>query len=144
MLVGHSGAGPLLPVIADRMGRPPTLLTFVDASVPPTKGEVPLVPDRFLDSLRMLARNGVLPKWSEWFGAGTMEAIVPDRGRRAAVVAELPELPLSYCGECLPMPSGWTSITGGYVLLSDPGPMPLRPRRGDGGSSSCPACTSTS
>jgi hypothetical protein len=119
VLVGHSGAGPLLPVIADRMRPSPTRLVFVDAGVPPSTGDAPLVPDEFLDFLGTLARDGVLPKWSEWFGAGTMEALIPDRGRRAAVLAELSELPLSYFDGRVPMPSEWSRTQGAYVLLSD-------------------------
>ena len=120
VLVGHSGAGALLPVIAAQMRRPPTRLVFVDAAVPPSTGDARLVPDQFLDSLRALARDGVLPKWSEWFGAGTMEALVSDHRRRAAVLAELPELPLSYFEGRIPMPREWRSTTGAYILLSDP------------------------
>jgi hypothetical protein len=119
VVVGHSGAGPLLPVIAERMSPSPTRLVFVDAGVPPSNGDAPLVLDEFLDSLRSLARGGVLPKWSEWFRAGTMEALVPDPGRRAALWAELPELPLSYFDGRVPMPSEWSRTPGGYILLSD-------------------------
>lgn len=79
-----------------------------------------LIPDEFPESLRGLARDGLLPKWSEWFGAGSTDALVFDRARQAAVVAEFPELQLSYFADCVPMPDGWASIAGGYVLLSDP------------------------
>lgn len=73
-----------------------------------------------LDSLRTLARNGMLPKWSEWFGAEVMETLVPDRNRRALVLAELPELSISYFEGRPQMPSEWSSIEGAYILLSDP------------------------
>ncbi len=119
-LVGHSGAGPLLPAIATRMAQPPRRLVFVDATVPSLSGDVPLVPEEFLPSLKALARRGTLPKWSEWFGPGTMEALVPDPDRRATVVADLPELPLSYFDGRVPMPSEWARIDAAYVLLSDP------------------------
>jgi hypothetical protein len=119
VLVGHSGAGPLLPPIADQMARPPARLVFVDAGVPPLSGEASLVPDEFLDSLRALAQGGVLPKWSEWFGPGTMETLVPDLDRRAAVVAELPRVPLSYFDGPVPMPTGWSKVGCAYILLSE-------------------------
>lgn len=120
VLVGHSGAGPLLPVIASRMAPSPSRLVFVDAGVPPVRGEASLIPDQMLDSLRTLARNGMLPKWSEWFGPEMMEALVPDRHRRARVLAELPELPISYFEGRPQMPSDWSSIESAYILLSDP------------------------
>ena len=47
----------------------------------------------FFEFLRQLAGDGLLPKWSEWWGPGAMEALVPDAGQRSAVVAGLPELP---------------------------------------------------
>lgn len=120
MLVGHSGAGPLLPVIASRMASSPSRLIFVDAGVPPATGEASLVPDQVLDSMRMLARAGMLPRWSDWFGPEAMESLIPDRSRRAVVLAELPELPLSYFEARVQMPSEWSSVDGAYILLSEP------------------------
>jgi hypothetical protein len=118
-LVGHSGAGPLLPVIASRMHHPPERLVFVDATVPPRRGEARLAPPEFLDSLRALALGETLPPWSEWFDPGTMEALVADEERRDAVLDDLPELPLSYFEERVPMPTGWADTDGAHVLLSD-------------------------
>ncbi len=120
LLAGHSGAGPLLPVIADLLGPRCTRLLFVDAVLPPSDGVAPLVPDQFRDSLRALTRDGVLPKWSDWFGPGTIDVLVPDPHRRAAVVNELPELPLSYFDDHDPMPDAWNTVEGAYILLSDP------------------------
>ena len=120
VLVGHSGAGPLLPAIASRMESSPKRLVFVDAALPLLASDTPLVPKEFLDFLKGLARNGMLPKWSEWFGAGAMEELIPDDERRAAVLADLPELPLSYFTERVPMPAEWASVEGAYILLSDP------------------------
>jgi hypothetical protein len=120
VLVGHSGAGPLLPVIASRMAVPLVRVIFVDAGVPPATGEASLIPDQMLDSLRMLARDGLLPRWSEWFGPEAMEAMIPDRNRRAAVLAEIPQLPVTYFEGRVRMPGGWSSVDGAYILLSDP------------------------
>jgi hypothetical protein len=102
------------------MKAPPTRVIFVDATLPPASGGVPLVPEELLASLRALARNGRLPKWSEWFGPGTIEALVPDPGRRAVVLEDLPEIPLSYFDERIPVPAGWVNADGAYILLSDP------------------------
>ena len=121
MIVGHSGAGPLLPVIASKVVSPPSQLVFVDVGLPPVSGDAPLVPDQFLDALRALAHNGVLPKWSEWFGPTAMEELIPEEDHRAAVVAELPEVPLAYFEATVPLPEGWSSATSGaFVLLSEP------------------------
>jgi hypothetical protein len=117
VLVGHSGAGPLLPQIAARIGGGP--LIFVDADIPPDTGQAGLMPAEILAELRALAVDGMLPPWSEWFGPAAMRELVPDAERRAVIAAELPRLPLSYFGASVPAPVGWAAVGGAYVLLSD-------------------------
>lgn len=119
VLVGHSGAGPLLPVIASRMAPPPRRLVFVDAGVPPDHGDARLVPAEHLGSLRALAADGLLPRWSDWFEAQVMETLVPDTERRAAVEADLPKLPLGFFETSVPMPEEWSRFEGAYILLSE-------------------------
>jgi hypothetical protein len=118
VLVGHSGAGPLLPLIAKRTVRRPSSLVFVDAAVPPSAGAAQLMPDGMLSELRALATDGVLPPWSDWFGPEVMRELVPDHDKRAIVASELPTLPLAYFQDPVPMPNGWASVRSGYVLLS--------------------------
>jgi len=117
VLVGHSGAGPLLPRIAIRIRA--KALVFVDADIPPESGETTLVPDEFLGFLRGLANGGVLPPWSQWFGPDSMRELIPDDRTREIVSAELPAVPLSYFETRVPVPAGWTSTRCGYVLLSE-------------------------
>ena len=120
VLVGHSGAGPLLPLIAAELARPPTRLVFVDAALPPARGDMALIPDDFADHLRGLAHDGVLPPWSEWFGPDTIAALIPDDERRRDVVADLSEIPLAYFDARLTLPEGWCqAATGAYILLSE-------------------------
>ena len=117
VLVGHSGAGPLLPRIGTRIRA--RALVFVDADIPPESGETTLVPDEFLEFLRGLASGGVLPPWSDWFGPESMRELIPDDLARRIVTAELAALPLSYFEAHVPVPAGWTSTRCGYVLLSE-------------------------
>jgi hypothetical protein len=117
VLVGHSGAGPLLPQIAARIGGGP--LIFVDADIPPDTGPGGLMPAEMFAELRALAVAGILPSWSEWFGPAAMRELVPDAERRAIIAAELPRLPLSYFEASVPAPVGWAAAGGAYVLLSD-------------------------
>ena len=55
---------------------------FVDAGLP-TDG-----PDPFLDRLRDIAEDGLLPPWSTWFGPDVMATLVPDPTRRAEIEAD--------------------------------------------------------
>jgi hypothetical protein len=117
VVVGHSGAGPMLPLIGARLQA--SALVFVDSDVPPESGEAPLAPPEFLEFLRGLAAGGRLPPWSEWFGRDAMAELVPDDDIRAVVLAELPALPLSFFEDRAPVPAGWTASRCGYVLLSE-------------------------
>ena len=116
VLVGHSGAGPLLPQISARVGA--GTLIFVDADIPPDVDEADLMPAEILTGLRAMAVDGLLPPWSEWFGPEVMGELVPDAERRAVVASELPRLPLSYYEARVPAPAGWNAAAGGYILLS--------------------------
>ncbi len=118
VLVGHSRAGPLLPVIACRMDPPPGRLVFVDARLPPEEGESS-VSAPWLKHLQTIETEGHLPPWSEWFGPGVMEELIPDDYLRSVVVAEMPKLPLSYFEGAIPVPSGWARTRCRYVLLSE-------------------------
>jgi predicted alpha/beta hydrolase family esterase len=55
VLVGHSGAGPLLPVMADALTGDVAALVFVDAFLPPSRGGAPLAPLAVMGHLRALA-----------------------------------------------------------------------------------------
>jgi hypothetical protein len=118
VLVGHSGAGPLLPLIAGRMDPPPERLVFVDAILPPEEGERS-VSAPLLQHLRTIETEGRLPPWSEWFGSVFMEELIPDDYLRNAVVADMPKLPLSYFEGVIPVPTGWARTSCRYVLLSE-------------------------
>jgi len=117
VVVGHSGAGCLLPRIADLMSPRPRLIVFVDAGVPPCDGDV-LVGGTFLGTLQSLAVDGRLPPWSRWWGDDAMERLVDVPERRAAIEAELPIAPLAFYETSIAMPFGWCGTPCAYVLLS--------------------------
>jgi pimeloyl-ACP methyl ester carboxylesterase len=119
VLVGHSGGGLLLPVIADAVAAPISALIFVDSGVPARTGETPRVPPTFLDQLRTLAVDGMLPPWSSWFGEEAMRKLVADEALRAALAREMPSLPLAYLEQRIPSPAGWDRLPCAYLLLSD-------------------------
>jgi pimeloyl-ACP methyl ester carboxylesterase len=119
ILVGHSGGGLLLPVIADAVAPPVSGLIFVDSGVPAITGETPTAAPPFLDHLRSLAVDCTLPPWSSWWGEDAMRDLVPDEGLRAALVSEMPSLPLAYFEQRIPSPSGWDRLACAYLRLSD-------------------------
>ena len=118
VLVGHSGAGSLLPAIAQSAPGRVAAITFVDAFLPPPSGNARLVPAEFADELSALATGDVLPPWSTWFGEGSMRDLVPDADRRARLEREMPRLPLSVRDTELPVPAGWDRRPCAYLLLS--------------------------
>ena len=118
VLAGHSGAGLLLPTIAQRLGSRIAAMLFVDTFLPPPGGTVALAPPEFLDDLRARARGGVLPPWHRWFGEDALRGLVPDDATRARLEAEMPRLPMSYFEDRPPVPEGWDRRPCAYLLLS--------------------------
>lgn len=118
VLAGHSGAGPLLPAIADALTPEVAALVFADSFLPPPSGGVNLAPSELMDSLRGLASDGLLPPWSSWFGEQEMRELVPDDRLRGALEDEMPRLPLSYFDATVPVPEGWEARPCAYLLLS--------------------------
>lgn len=118
VLVGHSGSGVLLPLIADAAAAPVTCFVFVDAHLPPTHGTQPLADADFREFLDALTTDGRLPRWSTWWGVDAMAALVPDERLRDDLCDEMPRVPLSYFGDEVHAVSGWMERPCGYVQLS--------------------------
>jgi hypothetical protein len=117
VLVGHSGAGVLVPMIAEP-GPVSMRIVFVDAGVPPCHGAVTPGGD-FLDQLRALAVNNIVPRWSRWWPDGTMEVLVDDDDRRRHVEDELPEVPLAFFETSVALPDSWCNRPAAFLLLSE-------------------------
>jgi hypothetical protein len=99
VLVGHSAAGRLLPLVAERIDVRGCV--FLDAQLP-----VDLLPpaddDWFLAHVRTLAREGRLPPWSDWWSEAAWQELVPDPARRAALERALPRVSLASVEEVPP------------------------------------------
>jgi hypothetical protein len=118
VLVGHSGAGPLLPAAAAACGGAAEAAVFVDAGLPhPGASWLEAAPPALGERLRRLAAGGRLPPWHEWFPPEALPPLLPDPGLRARFVAELPRLPVGYLEE--PAPRGAAAARRcAYVQLS--------------------------
>ncbi|HVW40536.1 MAG TPA: alpha/beta hydrolase [Amycolatopsis sp.] len=117
VLAGHSGAGSVLPAVAERLGDRVRAAVFVDAPLPhPGRSWFDTAPPDLRDGMKNLAHDGRLPRWHELFPPGMVEALVPDPALWARFVAELPRVPLPYFEE----PAPRAPIAHGvYVRLSE-------------------------
>jgi pimeloyl-ACP methyl ester carboxylesterase len=119
VLIGHSGAGALLPAAAQATGVPVAAVVFVDAILPhPGVSWFDTAPPVLRQQLRGLARDGQLPAWHQWFPPEVMTGLLPEEGLRRRFIAELPRLPLAYFEERAPVVSGWPPARCGYLRLS--------------------------
>jgi pimeloyl-ACP methyl ester carboxylesterase len=116
-LVGHSGAGPLLPVLAQAVRRPVTAYLFVDAGLPhPGKTQLEEMPEELR---RLLASGERFPNWSD----EDLREELPDGRVRQQLLAQVQPRSLSYFAEVMPDVPGWPAAPGGYLLLT-PGYRP--------------------
>ncbi|MFI7676587.1 hypothetical protein [Actinophytocola sp. NPDC049390] len=119
VLIGHSGAGPLLPAFADSLEDEVAGLVFVDAGLPtPGRSWRDTVPAALYAELRALSREGQLPRWQRWFDPDPLESLVTDPTLRAEIADEAPEVPIAFLKEERPDVT-WTGPAG-YVQLSAP------------------------
>jgi hypothetical protein len=116
VLVGHSGAGAVLPVIAQDVNAAVTV--FVDAVVP--EATTTFTPsDRFVALLDQLpVVDGLLPPWHEWWPPEILARLVPDKRLRATVAAENPTLPRAFYEQPVALPELWWRRPAAFVQLS--------------------------
>ena len=120
LIVAHSNAGLLVPVLTRAARRPVAGCLFVDASLPARTGPSPAATPERLAHLRTLASDGRLPPWTTWWGEDEVARLFPDPPTRSAVTAEQPRLPLSYYEQQIPVPPGWDDRPCGYLLFGPP------------------------
>jgi hypothetical protein len=135
VLVGHSNARLFLPAIAEPLAPRGVSVIFADASIPPIAGadgkdsadtadppaatKAPLVPEAFLDQLRAMAVDGILPRWGNWWPDDITATLYPDTATRERVAAEEPELPIAFYEESVFVPAGWSRRPCAYLRFSD-------------------------
>jgi pimeloyl-ACP methyl ester carboxylesterase len=118
LVVGHSGAGTLLPAVAESCSAEVVGMVFVDAFLPPSGGTASLIPAEFIGELRARATDDVLPPWSTWLGQSVMQELVPDAAQRAELERDMSPLRLSSLLKPVPIPDHWERRACAYVLLS--------------------------
>jgi thioesterase domain-containing protein len=121
VLAGHSGAGPLLPAMADTLEEPVTGLIYLDAALPtPGKSWRDTVDPALYTALRDRTREGLLPRWHLWFPDHPLETFIPDPALRAEIADEAPEVPIAFLKESRPDvewpgPSAYLALSDAYV-----------------------------
>jgi pimeloyl-ACP methyl ester carboxylesterase len=121
VLIGHSGAGPLLATAGMMLGEQARGHIFVDAGLPtPRRSWMETAPPDLAAQLRGMADSqGWLPPWSRWWGEEELAALLPDPVLRQRFAAECPRLPLALFEEAHPLIPGWPNAPGGYLQLSE-------------------------
>jgi hypothetical protein len=122
VLVGHSGAGPLLGAVGNGLraaGRPVGGYLFCDAGLPRAGASrldlLALEDPEMAAAFRAeLERGGRFPTWSD----ADLEPVVPDPAARAALVGSLRPRGLEFFTEPLPAAAGWPDAPCGYLRLS--------------------------
>lgn len=118
-LIAHSGAGALLPAVAEKLERP-CYGIFVDAILPhPGRSWFDTAPPHLSAHLRGLIRNGFLPPWNQWFPPEVISALIPDPDVRQRFIGELPRIPVAYLEERAPITGADRFLRCGYLQLSD-------------------------
>ncbi len=125
VLVGHGGAGPLLPQIAfgrQSSGAPVDGYVFVDAQLPRTMKSATRLdlleaddPVSCATLSQQLADGARVPSWTD----ADLHDELPDPADRALLLAGLRPRGMDFFTEPLPVPEDWPDAPCAYVQLSD-------------------------
>ncbi len=132
VLVGHSGAGPLLPVIGQRVSCPVAAYVFVDAGIPANgKSRLDLMavenPALAGELRRHLTAGGRFPGWR----GEDLRAAIPEPRLRRQMIEEMHPRSLAFFAEPIPVFAGWPDAPRGYLRLSSAYGDPAKRARQD-------------
>lgn len=119
VLVGHSGAGPVLPAAGDRMVNEVLAYVFVDAPLPrDQRSRLDDAPPEFAEQLERLTIDGRVAPWAEWWSEEVLAALLPDDEVRERFADELETLPRRLFDETISVPAAWPDAPCAYLRLS--------------------------
>jgi hypothetical protein len=120
ILIGHSGAGPLLAIAGTLIGEVPGYI-FADAGLPiPGQTWMQTAPPELAARVREMAdQQGWLPPWPQWWGEEIMAELIPDPVARRHFTAGCPRLPLAMFEEVHPPAPKWPDAPAAYLQLSE-------------------------
>jgi pimeloyl-ACP methyl ester carboxylesterase len=116
VLVGHSGAGALLPAIRQALGRPVAGYVFVDAGLP-VDGQTRLSTfgDQEASFREFLTSGGRFPNWT----LADLQETLPDPALALGLVADQRPRALPFWDEPIPVFAGWPDAPGAYLLFTE-------------------------
>lgn len=119
VLVGHSGAGPILPAIAERLTAPAAGYIFVDAGLPMDgMSRLALMAEEDAGFAKgfgdYLNEGGRYPNWAD----DDLRGHIPDDDARRHLLAEISPRNLSFFSEPISVSAGWPDAPCAYVRLS--------------------------
>lgn len=119
ILVGHSGSGPLLPVIRQQLSQPVAAYVFADAGIPRANASrldllAAEAPEWFESFHEFLKAGGRFPDWRD---EDLLEQI-PNEKLRATLVSEIQPRALPFWTEPLPVFAGWPDAPCAYLQFS--------------------------
>lgn len=120
VLVGHSGAGALLPALAQASQHLVKAYLFVDAGLPhPNQSRLnemeASVPEFAQELHKYLAAGERFPNWSD----EDLSEELPDGHIRRQMLAELQPRSLDFFEEVMPDLPGWPAAKSGYLLFTE-------------------------
>jgi len=133
ILIGHSGAGPLLPIIHQMAPQPVAAYIFVDAGLP-HGGTSHLdemetnAPEFAAEFRRNLASGEQYPTWSDV----DLQPLIPDDELRRGMVAELHPRALPFWAESFPSLTDWPDAPCAYVQFTASYPASVAHARQEG------------
>ncbi|MBL8080864.1 MAG: hypothetical protein JNM55_23025 [Anaerolineales bacterium] len=119
VLVAHSGAGPLLPVIRQSMAHSVAAYVFVDAGIPRNgasridlmRMEDPEWAEQFHQTL---LRGERFPNWND----DDLREVIPNDAVRRKMIAEIKPRALGFFTEHLPVCADWPDAPCAYIKFS--------------------------
>lgn len=122
-LAAHSGAGPLLPAIADALAAGAVsaeAALFVDAGLPtPGRTRRSTLPDELSAALDAMTVDGLLPPWPAWWPEDELAAALPDTRVRSRFVDSALPIPAALFDDPLPTVADDVLAGPAYLQLSD-------------------------
>jgi hypothetical protein len=118
VLVGHSGAGPLLPAIGAAVGEVARFV-FVDAALPVdgyTRATTMTAEERASAAFHEAAARGEVP--NPWRSASTWSRVGIGGQRAAELAAATPPIPAAMNSEPVPVPPGWPEAPCAYLAFT--------------------------